>query len=92
MDFPADDVLIARGKYSTLGKERRAQLERVQRICSQVVTEAHKTLRDCDQIPPVDESHLDTLASSVEQLKDLRAYIVALCASMQMQKELAWPD
>jgi len=92
VDYPADDVLIARGRYSTLGKERRAQLERVQRICSSVVTEAHKVLKDCEQIPPSDESHLQTLADYVDELKPLRAYILALCASMQTEKEMAWPD
>ncbi len=30
--YPADETLLARGKYSTLGRERNEQIERIQKL------------------------------------------------------------
>lgn len=92
MLFPADDVLIARGKYSTLGKERRIQLERVQKICSTIFTEANQVLKDCEQIPPSDSSHIANLEACLDHLQDGRQRLVELCAEMMAEKMLAWPE
>jgi hypothetical protein len=63
--FPADDILIARGKHATLRKERREQLERVRGICTMLITEAQAALRDCEKVPP---QSLENLKSARERL------------------------
>jgi len=90
--FPSDDILIARGKYSTLGKERRGQLERVQGICTTIITAAQATLRDCEQIPPVNTGPISTLETCVANLQEARETIVDLANNMQAVKPIAWAE
>ncbi|HZR03867.1 MAG TPA: hypothetical protein VFA81_11905 [Burkholderiales bacterium] len=88
--FPPDEVLIARGKYTTLSKERREQLDRVRSVCTTLITNAQATLRDCEAKPPKDPSHLETMVKCLENLQSARERITTLCLGMQELEEEAW--
>lgn len=89
--FPADEVLIARGKYSTLRNERKEQLERVQAICMTLVTAAQAALRECEAKVQGEPQHIVTLANCVENLTVSRDRIITLNLGMDELKEDAWP-
>jgi len=92
MIFPSDDVLLARGKYATLGKERRVQLERMQDVCSTIVTASHQALRDSEMMPPTNITPLETVEKCLANLKDTRERLVQLSGEMIELKDLAWPE
>lgn len=89
--FPEETVLIARGKLSTLRKERRDQLERVQKICTTIVSEAHAALRDCEQKPPATAIHIEILENCVNNLKDAREKLIPISLCMNELEPEAWP-
>lgn len=88
--FPSDEVLLARGKYSTLSHERREQLKRVQGICNTIVTAAHSALRDCEGRPPSNKTHIDTLAVCLKNLGDARERLITLGLGLQELEPDAW--
>jgi hypothetical protein len=90
--FPTDDILIARGKYSTLGKDRRQQLDRVQTICKTVMHLANPVLQDCSEQPPVNEVHLLELEKCVKNLRSAREKLVELGNHMNAIKPIAWSE
>ena len=92
--FPDDVTLLARGKYSTLNKMRREQLERVQGIVTTIVTDAHKVLRDCQRErneAPKEPQHMTELSKCLENLHAARETIHTLCLGLQELEEDAWP-
>lgn len=89
--FPSDEILIARGKFSTLGKMRREQLERVQGICTSLITNAQASLRDCEAKPPKDASHIATIEKCLDNLKDAREKLITLCLGLAELEPDAWP-
>lgn len=89
--FPDDPTLIARGKVSTLNKERREQLERVQGICNMLVTETQATLRDCESKPPKDQSHLETLGKCLDNLYKARERLITIGLGLNEYQDQAWP-
>jgi hypothetical protein len=89
--FPDDATLIARGKYSTLNKERKEQLERVQTICKTIMANANPVLRDCECRPPKDMEALATLDSCVKNALKARTRLIELCEQMAEIEPLAWP-
>jgi hypothetical protein len=90
--YPSDDVLIARGKYSTLGKERRLQLERVREICTTITTAGHAALRDSEGMPPTNMTPIETLDKCLLNLKEARSSLVDLSTQMNELKALAWSE
>jgi len=88
--FPADDILIARGKYTTLSRERGAQVRRVQEICTTILQASNATLKDCQERPPMNAQPLATLEKCVANLKDARERITTLCIEMDGLRGLAW--
>ena len=88
--FPEEPILIARGKVSTLRKERREQLERVQKICTTIVSEAHAALRDCELKPPVSSLHIEILEKCLSNLKDSREKLVTISIDMNNLEPEAW--
>lgn len=88
--FPAEPVLIARGKYSTLSKMRREQLERVQGICTTIVSTAQAVLRDCEQKPPVNGANLETLKKCLDNAAEARERIITLCLGLAELEPEAW--
>lgn len=88
--FPADDVLIARGKVATLRKERREQLERVQGICTTLITTAQAVLRDCEAKPPKEPQHLETIGKCLTNLQTSRERLITLALAMKEFEPEAW--
>jgi len=89
--YPTDEILIARGKYSTLSKERRKQLERAREICTSITTSAHAALRDCEQQPPQENGPLLTVEKCLTNLKDTRERLVSLSNELIELEPMAWP-
>lgn len=90
MQFPDDSVLLARGRYSTLGKERRTQLERAQKICTTLMSSCSQALRDCEARPPVNGECLVTIGKCLENLTKTRDSLVEICTEMESIKGEAW--
>jgi len=88
--FPSDDILLARGKFSTLSHERRNLLKRVQSSCSLLMDQASQIMRDAEKEPPVNDVHLSAAASCLEQAGEARLELVKVCEQMDDLKELAW--
>ena len=88
--FPSDDILLARGKYATLGGERRALLKRTLSSCSLLMNECSQIMRDAEKDVPDNPDHLQAAFTCLEQASDARAELVKVCEQMAELKELAW--
>lgn len=91
--FPDEATLIARGKYTSLNRERREQIQRVQTIVTTIITEAHSVLRDCqrdDLKEPQEPQRMQTLSKCLENLHAARSKISSLCLGLQGLEEEAW--
>ncbi len=92
MQFPDDATLIARGKYSTLSKERRDQIDRVQGIAKTIMHLANPLLRDCESQPPEDPKPLKGLQDCLRNAETARNKLLEVCAQMEELKPTAWPE
>lgn len=92
MGYPDDATLIARGKDATLKRERRQQLERVQNICTSMMTAAHAAMRDSEKMPPESAGPILEIERCLENLKDARGKIVNLAGEIIELREVAWPE
>lgn len=90
--YPDDSTLIARGKYSTLSKERKEQIKRVQGVCTTMMTAAHNILQDCQAKPPVNMAAYESMAKCLENAISARDRIAALCTEMAELEPMAWPQ
>ena len=93
--FPAENILIARGKYETLWRERREQIERVQKIVTTLVSDSHGVLRDCQRSKnelPQEPQRMEMLSKCLENLQAARSKIVELCQAMQALEGEAWGE
>lgn len=88
--FPADEILIARGKYSTLSKERREQLERVQGICTTLITTSQHVLRDCEAKAENVPQLLDKIENCLDNVRKARERILTLNLGMDELRDEAW--
>lgn len=91
MNFPDDATLLARGKYATLSKERRAQVERVQNISKTIMHLANPLLKDCEERPPVDADSLVRLEDCIKNARSARERLIELCTRMNELEPEAWP-
>jgi hypothetical protein len=90
MTFPPDDVLLARGKYSTLSKERRAQTERARKVCETMMKAAH-TLAQSLSGEFAFETVYD-MRKCLDSLDDAGSKIVELTAALDELKSEAWDE
>ena len=88
--YPADDILIARGKYSTLAGERKEQIKRAQGICTTMVTAAHQILTDCQAKPPTNMAAYESMAKCLENAISARDRLAVLCTEMAELEPKAW--
>ena len=88
--FPSDAILLARGKYSTLGAERRALLKRVQSSCSLIMTECQQVMRDAEKELPDNPDYLSAIHTLVHQVDEARADLVKVCEQMVSLRDEAW--
>lgn len=89
--FPSDEVLLARGKYSTLGRERNEQIKRVQDICRTIQGNATLILTDAQKRPPEDVKALEETIRCMENLKAARERIITLSLGLIELEPEAWP-
>lgn len=89
--FPDDATLIARGKYSTLGKERRVQLERVRVTASNLMSLCQQAMTGV-QAEVADMKAIIDMQPRVDSLKDAGERIKVLSADMLALKPEAWPE
>lgn len=89
--FPDDATLIARGKYSTLVKERKEQIQRVQDICRTIQGNATLILSDSQKRPPEDARALEETIRCMENLKAAREKIITLSLGLIELEPAAWP-
>lgn len=88
--FPDDATLIARGKYSTLSRERREQLSRIAKIGTTIIGTANAILRDCEERPPSDGAPLAMLETCLGNLKAAREKLITLSLGMAELEPQAW--
>lgn len=91
MEMPEEIVLIARGRYSTLSRERRKQLERFQKTATTAMTNIAAALKDAQSIPPVSLDAISTVEKCLHNLMATREALVELCGEMDLLRPMAWP-
>lgn len=89
--FPADDILIARGKYSTLGKEKREQMQRAQKVTDYAMVRLQTFLKFMNTDDPT-IAPLAELRRCLDNLDDAGNRIIALNEQMQQLKSEAWDE
>lgn len=88
-DFPADDVLIARGKYSTLAGERRDALKRMRDGLEGMVNCAGRVLRRPDDLELMAEE-LVNAKRFISGVQDTFGQLLVLHTHLEELKPLAW--
>lgn len=88
-DFPPDDVLIARGKYSTLASERREILKGLQKDAQQIANTAHKLLRGLDDVTcaQAEANYIEEVIGDAQTKLELLATLAPVMGELQ---PLAW--
>ena len=92
MTFPADDVLIARGKYSTLGKERNQQIVRAQKLADTMRNHMLKALIGMQERPMCHQESMVALRACIANWETAWEIVEKMCAEMEPLKPLAWGD
>ena len=88
--FPPDDTLIARGKYSTLSRERREQIERAQKLADTMRNHMLKALIGMQERPPCHQESMVALRACLGNWDTAWNRTEELCAEMAELKPLAW--
>lgn len=88
--FPSDEILIARGKYSTLNKERREQMERVQKIVTSMVSTSSKVLKNCHERIPANEACFSELGKCLDNLVKANERLLTIGAGLNELEPDAW--
>lgn len=90
--FPADDILIARGKYSTLSKERREQIERTQKVADTIRKNLLVALLGIQERPTASCESLVSLRACIANWETAWTRVDELNAEMDELRGLAWGD
>jgi hypothetical protein len=85
--YPPDDVLIARGKYSTLNKERREQIKRGQKIAETMQAIIYKHVTAMQEGKPCDFAELTLCMGNLQRTADK---LVEIVAAMREIESSAW--
>ena len=88
--FPDDSILIARGKYSTLNKERREQMERVQTIVTTMVTASSQVLKNCHERVPNNAGSFHTLGVCLDNLVKANERLMTIGVGLNELEDEAW--
>lgn len=91
-DFPADDVLVARGKYSTLSSERRSLMRALREDMEAVANYARYILRTedlefCTEQAQTARSRIDQALARLERLRTLAGQLEELRPAAWGKKE-----
>lgn len=87
--YPSDDILIARGKYSTLNKERREQIKRAQKIAETMQAIIYKHVSTMQTGASCDFAELQTCMVNMQKAADR---IVEITAQMRDVEPIAWGE
>jgi hypothetical protein len=87
--YPTDEILVARGKYSTLNKERREQIKRAQKIAETMQAIIYKHVATMQTGSPCDFSELQTC---MDNMAKTASKLEELIKSMREIEPLAWGE
>lgn len=87
--FPADPVLIARGKYSTVAAERRALMKHLRDTCESISSCAGRVLRAPDDVDFMSEQ-ATTLATLSERALGAVRQLKGLASHLDELRPVAW--
>ena len=88
--FPDDSILIARGKYSTLNKERREQMERVQKIVTTMVSTSSQVLKNCHERVPSNEACFVEIGKCLDNLVKANERLMTIGCGLNELESEAW--
>lgn len=88
--FPDEQTLIARGKQSTLLKERREQIQRVQDICRKVQGNATLILNEAQKKPPETLAQVEESLRALENAKKAIDRLITLSNGIAELEDEAW--
>jgi len=88
--YPEDRIVIARGKYSTLGSERREHIERVAKIANTMQQHLLLALNGVQEKPTKNREHLAGLRACLGNFENAWNRIDELLAEMEPLKVEAW--
>jgi hypothetical protein len=89
MTYPPDDVLIARGKYSTLNSERRELVKGMQKDIQALANNAHHILRDPDDIGNT-QGGVSACMERLDRAQEKLDRLAKLIPLMEELRPLAW--
>lgn len=91
-EFPADDVLLARGKYSTLSGEKREHLKRLRDDMEAIVSHARLVVRSFDDLHDLDFAveQSQHARKRIDQALERLGLLNLLTQHMIELKPLAW--
>ena len=90
MAFPDDEVLLARGKYATLGSERRALLKALRDDMEALAACAHRVMRSVE-LDNAESAEAVALAAQRIQAATTRVETISLLSSeLETLKPVAW--
>ena len=87
--YPGDDVLLARGKYATLGSHKRDAMKRLQEHMENVTAQARHILR-FDEDAAVAMSFYEAMQGRITDTGAVLADLATLQAELDELKPLAW--
>jgi hypothetical protein len=89
IDYPSDDVLIARGRYATLNSERRELIKAMQKNIQQLANRAHHILRDPEKVNFAQEG-VDVCYGLLEEAQASLTRLAEIVPLMEELRPLAW--
>lgn len=90
--YPSEEILIARGQYSTLSNERKQHIERCQKITDTIRQHLLKALLGVQERPPKDRASLDAMRACLGNYENSWNRVEELCKEMEPLKDLAWGE
>ncbi len=90
--YPSEEILVARGQYSTLSSERKQHIERCQKITDTMRQHLLLALLGVQDRPPKNRASLDALRACLGNYENSWNRVDELCKEMEPLKELAWGD
>jgi hypothetical protein len=94
--YPEEDILLARGRYSTLNSEYKQQIERVMKNGKGVVDTMRQYLllasNGIQERPTINRQSLDALRACLGNFENAWNRIDELLAEMEPLKAEAWDD
>lgn len=90
--YPSDSVLLARGKLSTLIRERKEQVKRLAKIAETMQAHIYTITADCQTEAPSKRQLFDEISRCSQNMQATWDSIHELCAEIAALKPEAWPE